>query len=149
MLGALFSSWCGSYRSSSGPPGNGESIDQLHDRCARTLANIIRRVDEQERHEDVSLLICTHAAPLIAMGRVLTGYMPEDTAEQDFKTFTCGILLFERRSSGRNQGVIDNSITDGRSPPVDWKDGKGLEGGWDCVLNGDCRHLTGGQERAW
>ena len=38
-------------------------------------------------------------------------------------------------------------------PDVDWLDGRldrnGVMGGWDCVLNGDCRHLEGGEERGW
>ena len=34
-------------------------------------------------------------------------------------------------------------------PQIDWRAGKGVAGGWDCVLNGDCSHLEGGEERGW
>ena len=34
-------------------------------------------------------------------------------------------------------------------PKVDWRAGKGVAGGWDCVINGDCNHLEGGEERGW
>lgn len=31
----------------------------------------------------------------------------------------------------------------------DWRGGKGVNGGWDCVLNGDCSYLSNGAERGW
>ena len=34
-------------------------------------------------------------------------------------------------------------------PKMDWRSGKGVAGGWDCVINGDCKHLEGGEERGW
>lgn len=34
-------------------------------------------------------------------------------------------------------------------PLADWKGGKGVAGGWDCVINGNCNHLDGGEERGW
>lgn len=149
MLASLFPSWCGSYQSFPGPPANGESIEQLHDRCAGTLTHIIRHVDGKYPKDKVTIVICTHAAPLIAIGRVLTGFMPKDATKDDFKTFTCGVSLFERRPNGYSVDVTDNSVNDGVSLSNQWEDGRGLEGGWDCVLNGDCRHLAGGGERAW
>ncbi|PTU22888.1 hypothetical protein P175DRAFT_0521980, partial [Aspergillus ochraceoroseus IBT 24754] len=77
----------------------GETIAQLHDRAAATLALVIRDVDaEIARLEEESppatskaILICSHAAPLIAMGRVLTGDMPAESSEEDFRVFTAGL----------------------------------------------------------
>lgn len=34
-------------------------------------------------------------------------------------------------------------------PMADWRGGKGVAGGWDCVINGNCNHLDGGEERGW
>ncbi|MCJ1283049.1 hypothetical protein MMC26_002376 [Xylographa opegraphella] len=69
------------------PSPNGESIDALHDRCAAALAAVIADCDA-EAQGDCSIVICTHAATMIAMGRVLTGVMPEDVAERDFHAYT-------------------------------------------------------------
>ena len=33
-------------------------------------------------------------------------------------------------------------------PETNWRAG-GVAGGWDCLLNGDCNHLEGGEERGW
>ena len=92
------------------PSNHGETIIQLHDRLATTLAAIIARVDSEvdifealQPHSSPmatsskAIIICSHAAPLIAMGRTLTGHMPEDPGEEDFKVFTTGLSTFVRR----------------------------------------------------
>lgn len=84
----------------------GETVDELHDRLARALNMMVMEVDreyEQKGRGDdlVTLLICGHAAGIIASGRVLTGHMPESIAEQDFKCFTCGLSRFVRRETQR------------------------------------------------
>ncbi|EME85706.1 uncharacterized protein MYCFIDRAFT_59682 [Pseudocercospora fijiensis CIRAD86] len=109
------------------PSTNGESIPQLHDRVAYALSHIISRADN-DPSEPKSLLICTHAAAMIAIGRVLTGCMPEDEGEDDFKCFTCSFSKFVRKPQSK---------------------GKGVGGGWDCEVNGDCSFLEGGEERGW
>ena len=87
------------------------------------------------------------------MGRVLTGKMPDEVEEDDFKTFTAGITKFKRRETGRDGdtgGKAFKNLADGDEVPyVDWLEQGGVMGGWDCVLNGDCRHLQGGEERGW
>ena len=103
------------------------------------------------------MLICTHAASMIAMGRVLTGMMPGDWGEDDFKTYTCGITKLERRAlkvPEGEDGTIGRlgTIIAGKElgiPNVNWRNGRGVLGGWDCVMNGDCSHLDGGEERGW
>ena len=84
---------------------------------------------KQER----AILICTHAASIIAIGRALTGQMPRDIAEEDFKTYTCGISKFVRRSvllTGEKERAEKWEV--GKEiPKVDWRDGKGVAGGWD------------------
>jgi len=37
----------------------------------------------------------------------------------------------------------------GQMPTLDWRDGRGVQGGWDCVVSGDCSFLSGGEERGW
>lgn len=110
-------------------------------------------VDEKgdDRKEETAILVCTHAASLIAIGRVLTGNMPDDDCKEDFKTFTCGISRFNRRSLSHAKSVQEfEPIEAGASiPQVEYKDGRGVAGGWTCVMNGDCAHLDGGEERGW
>ncbi|KAL4909880.1 hypothetical protein BDW74DRAFT_143933 [Aspergillus multicolor] len=151
----------------------GESIPQLHNRLATALAGIIREVDAEiaeleaslpaEQRTSKAILICSHAAPLIAIGRVLTGHMPGDSSEEDFYVFTAGLSTFQRRGARINSGLesVADKITDGVlaegtriTDPMatvvpDWEGGKGVGGGWNCVKNGDCSFLSGGAERGW
>ncbi|CAK7268645.1 C6 zinc cluster transcription factor-like protein [Sporothrix epigloea] len=76
------------------PRRHGESMAQLHARVAATLTHIIRQCDAEGVR---AIVLCTHAASIIAMGRVLTGQLPEDVASKDFDTFTCGLSTFRRR----------------------------------------------------
>ena len=102
-----------------------------------------------------AILICTHAASMIAIGRALTGRMPEDVCEDDFGTFTCGVSKFRRRLKGRSaDGGIDHGMLEkweaGMAVPrLDWRDGKGVSGGWGCEVNCYCGHLQDGKERGW
>jgi transcription factor C subunit 7 len=88
---------------------------------------------------------------MIAMGRVLTGRMPGDENEEDFRCFTCSLSRFERKD--RSKGAEAPGEWDRRRPEeipeVEWRNGKGVAGGWDCVVNGDCSFLSGGEERGW
>ncbi|KAI9814229.1 MAG: hypothetical protein M1827_003395 [Pycnora praestabilis] len=134
------------------PSTNGETIVELHDRTAYALSCIIADLDA-EPDQPKTLLLCTHAATLIALGRALTGRMPEDSEEVDFKPFTCGISKFVRRKGPvRDQEPEIKIWLSGQGnkiPMVDWRGGKGVGGGWDCVINGDCSFLKGGEERGW
>ncbi|KAI9660559.1 MAG: hypothetical protein M1821_009911 [Bathelium mastoideum] len=119
------------------PNPNGESIEELHDRVARVLHEIIEYEDKRPQ-QPRALLICTHAATMIAIGRALTGNMPADPSEEDFRCGTCSISEFNRRIPLRLRD-------DWRG----WQDGNGVGGGWDVILNGDCSHLSNGEERTW
>ncbi|PGH12043.1 hypothetical protein AJ80_06862 [Polytolypa hystricis UAMH7299] len=151
------------------PSPHGETISELHDRLATTLSAIIASVDAEittyeaahpeTANQSRALLICTHAAPLIALGRVLTGDMPEDSSMEDFRPFVASLSTFVRREKkekkSAGQGVDDGVVVDGAARfiggcevPV-WKGGRGVGGGWDCVANGDCSFLTSGEERGW
>ncbi|KAI9705652.1 MAG: hypothetical protein M1820_005062 [Bogoriella megaspora] len=123
------------------PERNGETIVQLHDRVARTMNAIISYCDALDS-QPRALLICTHAAVMIALGRVLTGRMPEDVNEEDFRCGTCALSKFTR---SRRDVKLDPSGSEWQ----EWSNGDGIGGGWDVELNGDCSHLEGGEERTW
>ncbi|KAL8733137.1 MAG: hypothetical protein Q9166_002329 [cf. Caloplaca sp. 2 TL-2023] len=151
FLKSLFpSSFDDTYQASIIPPPAGETIVQLHDRVAQALTHIIAAVDAESGAKEVALLICTHAATLIAIGRTLTGSMPDDPNEDDFMAPTAGITKFVRKQVSNpeitHQSKHDSKIETGLAH---WKDGKGVAGGWTCILNGNCDHLVGGVERSW
>lgn len=81
--------------------------------------------------------------------------MPEDIDTEDFRTFTCGISKFVRRGSGTaaspetREREVEKWQLGMPIPHVDWQGGKGVADGWDCVMNSDCSHLDGGEERGW
>lgn len=127
------------------PPEHGERIDPLHDRVARALALVVQDVDREYRQadrgdEEVTLILCGHAAQIIAAGRALTGRVPDDHDEDDFQCFTCGLSKFVRRQvPAEGDAYYDD----------DWRNSGGVAGGWDCILNSDCSHLSQGEERGW
>jgi transcription factor C subunit 7 len=109
------------------PAPKGEMIVELHERVRRALEHIITTLD-QDPEQPKTVLICSHAATIIAAGRVLTGQMPEDPDEDDFQCFTAGLSKFVRKSRGAEKGVAGN---------------------WKCELNSDTSYLSGGAERGW
>ena len=117
----------GGYESLVVPERKGERIAALHERLRRAWEMVVEDVDREEPEREVVLLVCGHAAQIIASGRALTGRMPEDLDEDDFQCFTCGLSRFERRQTP----------------------GEGVGGGFECVVNSDCGHLSQGEERGW
>ena len=124
----------------------------------------ITQLESSQRPEDrtsKAIILVSHAAPLIAIGRALTGKMPEDSGEEDFNVFTSGLSKFVRRSPGGSGSESGNAGKgEGRLAPgtkilrhgttvPDWLGGKGVGGGWNCVVNGDCSFLSAGAERGW
>jgi transcription factor C subunit 7 len=132
------------------PSTKGETIEDLHNRTAYALHRVIEQCD---RDGVRAIVICSHAATIYAIGRALTGRMPEDVSEEDFNTFTCGLSKFVRHAGS---GKVEDSEAVERwggvgapIPRVDWRGGKGVGGGWTCEVNGDCSFLSGGEERGW
>ncbi|KAK4947344.1 C6 zinc cluster transcription factor-like protein [Elasticomyces elasticus] len=133
------------YESRVTPAKHGERIDPLHDRIALALALIVQDVDKEYARagrgdEEVTLLLCGHAAQIISSGRALTGQVPDDHDEEDFQCYTCGLSKFLRRQVPAS----DNAYYD-----PSWRNSGGVAGGWDCILNSDCSHLSQGEERGW
>ena len=132
------------------PSANGETIRTLHARIAYALSAMLAAADAAAGGAPTALLLCTHAAAMIAIGRVLTGAAPADDAADDFRCFTCALSRFERRGRGaavRVPGAWSAARPD-EIPAVVWE-GMGIGGGWVCVRNGDCSFLSGGEERGW
>lgn len=132
------------YESKLVPHSRGERIWELHNRVAKAFSLVIDDVNQEyaaqgRESEEVTLLICGHAAQIIASGRVLTGAMPEDYDEEDFQCFTCGISKFRKGTSDPQSSASGHSE----------KQVQGIVGGWDCVLNSWCGHLENGEERGW
>lgn len=132
-LNRLFPAYDTAYEPAVAPERTGETIAELHERVARALDAIVRRCDAMGVR---AVLLCSHAATIIAMGRTLTGQMPDNVEAEDFRVFTCGLSVFRRRGTEQGQGL-------------DWKEGRGVGGGWNCEVNSDCSFLSGGEERGW
>jgi transcription factor C subunit 7 len=133
------------------PNRNGESVEALHNRVAYALHRTIERAD---REGWKAIVICMHAAVMIAIGRALTGKMPEDYTEEDFACYTASMSRYQRRKPFRSSRDVKGvSMWDwrrqGEVPEVSWRGGRGVMGGWDCILNADCSYLLGGEERGW
>ena len=91
--------------------------------------------------------------------------MPEEVGEEDFRCFTCGVSKFVRRDQAERDdaaGERESEVEDGeekegkwdpqhpsQTPEVQWRDGKGVGGGWTCEANSDCSFLENGEERGW
>jgi transcription factor C subunit 7 len=108
------------------PASKGEMIVELHERVRKALEHIVTTLDN-DPEQPKTVLICTHAATMIAAGRVLTGQMPDDPDTDDFKCFTAGLSKFVRRTNSE----------------------KGVAGNWTCELNSETSYLSGGAERGW
>lgn len=91
---AGFAAAAASSSSSLAPPSrSGETIEQLHDRVAAAAEALVATCDAEGVR---GVLLCSHAAVVIALGRVLTGRMPESVEEEDFGAFTCGLSVYRR-----------------------------------------------------
>ena len=143
------------------PRRHGETMAQLHARVAAVLEHIIQECDQDGVR---AIVICSHAAPIIAMGRALTGDVPFAVETEDFGTFTCGLSVFHRRRRARSvQSDEKQCGFNGTDPshvlPWDdqfqtvsnepWTGGRGIGGGWDCDENCNCTFLADGEERGW
>jgi transcription factor C subunit 7 len=177
VLKTLFPSLDLDYAPVTRPTRMGESLSELHDRVAATMHGIISQCDKEGVR---AILVCTHAAVVIALGRVLTGIMPDNVEVEDFRAFTCGLSVYRRDAAatktnspgqlngdqgslGMGEIACGNTLTPRRSAEprpqqqsshIDrpqspaWR-GRGIAGGWRCIANSDCSHLTGGEERGW
>ena len=147
VLHSFFPEYSTSYEPIWVPTAYGESIEELYTRAAYVIAGIIQSLDA-DPGSPKSILICTHAATFIALGRVLTGHRPTQPAELDIIPFTACLSKFQRR---RSDVITKEFNTEaGKSlPKLQWEEGAGVGGGWDCTINSNCDFLSHGPERGW
>jgi transcription factor C subunit 7 len=131
------------------PDNYGETIGDLHERLAYVIHRVVSDLDAQY-NPPKALLICTHAACMIALGRILTGNMPENIDKDDFQCYTASLSTYRRRERVKDAEVVGkwDKLLPRHIPKVEWR-GKGILGGWDCEKNADCSYLSGGPERGW
>ena len=79
---------------------------------------------------------------------MLVGDKPEEVSKYDFKPFTSCLSKFVRRKHAPIEGLLAVE-TDRTLPDLQWTEGAGIGGGWDCVDNGNCLFLKSGEERGW
>ncbi|ETS80622.1 hypothetical protein PFICI_08151 [Pestalotiopsis fici W106-1] len=143
QLRKLFPDIDDSYRSLVTPPRNGETLAQLHDRVATAVDRIVTQCDREGKK---AVVLCTHAAVVIALGRVLTGNMPDNVEVEDFAAYTCGLSKYRRRTGVTRSESLDQSAL---TEIPEWRGGIGISGGWTCEADSDCSFLNGGPERGW
>lgn len=127
---------------------NGEGLEELHERVAYVMARIVADADAAcTSDQPEAIVVSTHAAVLIALGRALTGRVPEDRNEKDFDTFTCSVSTYKRRKRAEHEDL--QIWTPGNAvPEFEWRE-HGIGGGWDCTVNAAVDHLANGGERNW
>lgn len=96
------------------PRVRGETYEQLVARVRAAMQALIQRCDEEGRR---SVVICSHAAVIIVLGRVLTGQYPDEMDTEDFKAFTCGLSVYAR---GGPNGTTDGKSDNGESGNTNW-----------------------------
>jgi transcription factor C subunit 7 len=100
-LKGMFPSLDETYKPLVIPERKGESLVELYARTSRALRAVIAQCDAEGVR---SIIICSHAAALIAMGRVLTGQIPENPEVDDFRAFTCGLSVYRRTNASTSTG---------------------------------------------
>lgn len=143
VLKSLFPAFDESYVSAQYPPKRGETLAQLQARLTATMQSIIDRCDAEDRR---AVVLCTHAAVVIMLGRILTGDFPETVDTDDFHAFTCGLSVYRRKLDNWNQGLRGKGELPDKEPNPS---AAVAVGGWSCEANSDCSFLAGGEERGW
>ncbi|KAG7137115.1 Transcription factor tau 55 kDa subunit like protein [Verticillium longisporum] len=144
VLKPMFPRYDETYRTAVVPAVKGETIEGLYERVAAGVGAIIDQCDAEGIR---AVVLCSHAATIIALGRVLTGEIPTAVDVEDFRAFTCGLSVFRRRKNPPH--TMSDVLAQGDSTCPSWKDGKGVRGGWICTQNSDCSFLSSGEERGW
>lgn len=146
VLKPMFPALDDAYEPSWAPSEKGETIPELYARVASAVRAVIERSD-REGHR--AIILCSHAATIIALGRVLTGHVPDDPSVQDVMAFTCGLSLYRRQGQQeeQEQELISGMTRQAETDPG--SDAAFQVGGWTAELNSDCSFLSGGEERGW
>ncbi|KAM0531805.1 hypothetical protein ACHAQF_006620 [Verticillium nonalfalfae] len=81
----MFPRYDETYRAAVVPAVKGETIEGLYERVAAGVGAIIDQCDAEGIR---AVVLCSHAATIIALGRVLTGEIPTTVDVEDFRAFT-------------------------------------------------------------
>lgn len=108
VLKTMFPSYDESYVSTVRPSRKGETLEQLQERITKALRGIIEQCDADGTR---AIVLCSHAAVIILIGRILTGLVPESVDVDDFHAYTCGLSVYGRSTGGAAEG---NNISDNR-----------------------------------
>ena len=95
-LKPMFPAYSLDYASTRAASSKGETLPQLYERIASALRAIVEQCDAQGHR---AIVLCTHAAVVIALGRVLTGDMPDTPDVEDFQAYTCGLSTYRRKGT--------------------------------------------------
>lgn len=119
VLKTIFPSYDQAYVSVVTPSKRGETLEQLQRRITKALRGIIQQCDADGTR---AVLLCTHAAVIILIGRILTGRLPASVDMDDFKAYTCGLSVYSRSetASGTSYAATAGdswASRDGRRPP--------------------------------
>ncbi|RPA88204.1 phosphoglycerate mutase-like protein, partial [Ascobolus immersus RN42] len=88
------------------PRANGEKFDEVHDRCAYVLARLIEDLDREWKETGTgvkSVLLCGHAASVIAMGRALRG-----DVDMEVRAGTASLSEYMRVGFGGGWDMVRN-----------------------------------------
>lgn len=105
------------------PTRRGETREELHLRAQTFLRLLILYLDSHPERPRTVLLM-THAATNIALGRALMGEVPDGTSTKEVRTGCCSLGKYVREAEARS----------------------GELGVWKQELNGDCSFLKKGEE---
>lgn len=101
------------------PTQRGETKEQVHDRAEEVLRLLIKEIEKDDKIR--TAVFFTHAATNIACGRALVG-----DRGRDIRSGTCSIGTYNRIGGTEQE-----------------RDGLGR---WEMTTNGDCGHLSKGEE---
>ncbi|KAG8426698.1 C6 zinc cluster transcription factor-like protein [Metarhizium acridum] len=113
VLKAMFPSYDESYTSAARPSSKGEILEQLQQRITKALRGIIQQCDDDGTR---AIVLCSHAAVIILIGRILTGLIPASVDVDDFQPYTCGLSVYSRSSGGVAEGSNISDTRDDRHP---------------------------------
>ncbi|KAG6031486.1 hypothetical protein E4U41_007562 [Claviceps citrina] len=100
VLKSMFPSYDQEYVSVVTPSKRGETLAQLQHRITAALRGIIEQCDADGTR---AVILCSHAAVIILMGRILTGLLPVSVDVDDFKAYTCGLSVYGRQRRRRRR----------------------------------------------
>lgn len=91
------------------PPQTGESIQQIHSRAKSVISKLIESVESEELNDEVKVLIIfTHAATNIALGRALVG---DESTSLPIRSGCCSIGKYDRQVEGGWEQTLNGDST--------------------------------------